>query len=127
MRAMNGRSLMTATVLVMVAGFLIVSDSGCSKKTVQSGGDVRSSEPGTAKAGRSAGGGDTGGGGTGGVSPSFPDTTMAGRGQEGRQEGAKEGWIRSQAARVRRGSGSVAAVPWWPRPTPTPRRVKSKK
>ncbi len=109
-QARNGRSPLAAIAVAAVAGFLIVGGFGCSKKTVQSGGDVRSSEAGAAKAGGGIGGGDTRagdtggsgtpgggmagsgtpGGGVGGVSPSFPDTTIASHSQRG-QEPATEG------------------------------------
>lgn len=55
----------------VLAGLLLVVVPGCSKKSVQSGGDTQSSQAGAAKSvpGASASG----------VSPSFPDTSLAGR------------------------------------------------
>ncbi|KAF4516099.1 hypothetical protein B566_EDAN000337 [Ephemera danica] len=50
---------------------------GCSKKSVQSGGDTQSSQAGMAKGTPGAGG--TGGSTGGGVSSNFPDTSLAGR------------------------------------------------
>jgi peptidoglycan-associated lipoprotein len=102
MKARNGRSLMAAIAVAAVAGFLIVGEFGCSKKTVQSGGDVRSSEAGAAKAGGGAGGGEpgggmaggvapgggprggdgTGGGSMGGVNPNFPDISVGAHGSD---------------------------------------------
>ncbi|MEQ1793617.1 MAG: peptidoglycan-associated lipoprotein Pal [Nitrospira sp.] len=58
----------------MLAGLLLVAVPGCSKKSVQSGGDSQSSQAGMAK-GTPGAGGSTGGG----VSPNFPDTSLAGR------------------------------------------------
>ena len=58
----------------MLAGLLLVTVPGCSKKSVQSGGDTQSSQSGMAK-GAPGAGGATGGG----VSSNFPDTSLAGR------------------------------------------------
>ncbi len=67
----------------MLAGLLLVTMPGCSKKSVQSGGDTQSSQAGMAKGTSGAGGigGPTGSGGStgGGVSSNFPDTSLAGR------------------------------------------------
>ena len=55
--------------LALIAGVLLIGAPGCSKKSVQSGGDSQSSQPGVAKSG---------------TTPSdFPSTTLAGRGDEG--------------------------------------------
>ena len=67
----------------MLAGLLLVTMPGCSKKSVQSGGDTQSSQAGMAKGTPGAGGsvgsvGSTGSAG-GGVSSNFPDTSLAGR------------------------------------------------
>lgn len=64
----------------MIAGLLMMSVPGCSKKSVQSGGDAQSSKQGVAKgsAGASGAGGDTFGGSSGtGVGSNFPDTTLS--------------------------------------------------
>jgi peptidoglycan-associated lipoprotein len=58
----------------MLAGLLLVTMPGCSKKSVQSGGDTQSSQAGMAK-GTPGAGGSAGGG----VSSNFPDTSLAGR------------------------------------------------
>ncbi len=70
----------------MLAGLLLVTMPGCSKKSVQSGGDTQSSQAGMAKGAPGAGGsGDLSGplgsaGSVGdGVSSNFPDTSLAGR------------------------------------------------
>ena len=70
----------------MLAGLLLVTMPGCSKKSVQSGGDTQSSQAGMAKGAPGAGGtgGSTGSAGSagstgGGVSSNFPDTSLAGR------------------------------------------------
>lgn len=67
----------------MLAGLLLVTMPGCSKKSVQSGGDTQSSQAGMAKGTSGAGGlgGPTGSAGStgGGVSSNFPDTSLAGR------------------------------------------------
>jgi peptidoglycan-associated lipoprotein len=67
----------------MLAGLLLVTMPGCSKKSVQSGGDTQSSQAGMAKGTPGAGGtgGSTGSSGStgGGVSSNFPDTSLAGR------------------------------------------------
>ena len=63
-----------------LAGLLLVTMPGCSKKSVQSGGDTQSSQSGMGKGTPGAGG--TGGSGDstgGGVSSNFPDTSLAGR------------------------------------------------
>ena len=64
----------------MLAGLLLVTMPGCSKKSVQSGGDTQSSQAGMAKGTPGAGGSarSTGSAG-GGVSSNFPDTSLAGR------------------------------------------------
>ena len=67
----------------MLAGLLLVTMPGCSKKSVQSGGDTQSSQAGMAKGAPGAGGtaGTAGSAGStgGGVSSNFPDTSLAGR------------------------------------------------
>ena len=64
----------------MLAGLLLVTMPGCSKKSVQSGGDTQSSQAGMAKGTPGAGGtGGSGGSTGGGVSSNFPDTSLAGR------------------------------------------------
>ncbi|ULA64799.1 MAG: Peptidoglycan-associated protein [Nitrospira sp.] len=73
----------------MLAGLLLVTMPGCSKKSVQSGGDTQSSQAGMAKGTPGAGGsgelsgplGSAGSAGSadGGVSSNFPDTSLAGR------------------------------------------------
>lgn len=61
----------------MLAGLLLVTMPGCSKKSVQSGGDTQSSQSDMGKGTPGAGG--TGGSTGGGVSSNFPDTSLAGR------------------------------------------------
>lgn len=61
----------------MLAGLLLVTMPGCSKKSVQSGGDTQSSQAGMAKGTPGAGG--SAGSAGGGVSSNFPDTSLAGR------------------------------------------------
>lgn len=61
----------------MLAGLLLVTMPGCSKKSVQSGGDTQSSQAGMAKGTPGAGG--SAGSPGGGVSSNFPDTSLAGR------------------------------------------------
>lgn len=81
--------------LALVAGLLLVGAPGCSKKSVQSGGDTQSSEQGMAKSGGpgmtgpggiSGGGPGSGPGGGPGSGPggvgSFPSTELAGRGED---------------------------------------------
>ncbi|MBX9657059.1 MAG: peptidoglycan-associated lipoprotein Pal [Nitrospiraceae bacterium] len=64
----------------MLAGLLLVTMPGCSKKSVQSGGDTQSSQAGMAKGTPGAGGtGGSTGSSSGGVSSNFPDTSLAGR------------------------------------------------
>lgn len=64
----------------VLAGLLLVTMPGCSKKSVQSGGDTQSSQAGMAKGTPGAGGtGGSGGSTGGGVSSNFPDTSLAGR------------------------------------------------
>ena len=64
----------------MLAGLLLVTMPGCSKKSVQSGGDTQSSQAGMAKGTPGAGGtGGSAGSAGGGVSSNFPDTSLAGR------------------------------------------------
>ena len=61
----------------MLAGLLLVTAPGCSKKSVQSGGDTQSSQSGAGKGAPGMGGtsGSTGSG----VGSNFPDTSLAGR------------------------------------------------
>ncbi|MFO0707050.1 MAG: peptidoglycan-associated lipoprotein Pal [Nitrospira sp.] len=66
----------------VLAGLLLVTVPGCSKKSVQSGGDTQSSQSGLAKGSPDAGGlaGAGGpGGSSGGVGSNFPDTSLSGR------------------------------------------------
>ena len=64
----------------VLAGLLLVTMPGCSKKSVQSGGDTQSSQAGMAKGTPGAGGiGGPAGSTGGGVSSNFPDTSLAGR------------------------------------------------
>jgi peptidoglycan-associated lipoprotein len=64
----------------VLAGLLLVTMPGCSKKSVQSGGDTQSSQAGMAKGTPGTGGtGGSGGSTGGGVSSNFPDTSLAGR------------------------------------------------
>ena len=62
--------------LPMIAGLLLMAVPGCSKKSVQSGGDEQSSKQG---AKGSAGAGGAEGGPTGGIGSNFPDTTLSNR------------------------------------------------
>lgn len=74
------RATLSQWSIPMLAGLLLVTMPGCSKKSVQSGGDTQSSQSGMGKGTPSAGG--TGGSGDstgGGVSSNFPDTSLAGR------------------------------------------------
>jgi len=74
------RATLSQWSIPMLAGLLLVTMPGCSKKSVQSGGDTQSSQSGMAKGTPGAGGigGPTGSTG-GGVSSNFPDTSLAGR------------------------------------------------
>ena len=63
----------------VLAGLLLVTVPGCSKKSVQSGGDTQSSQSGLAKGGSDAGGLAGAGGSGGGVGSNFPDTSLSGR------------------------------------------------
>lgn len=82
----------------LLMGMALLGMTGCSKKTVQSGGDTQSSHAGMAKgSGAATGAGSSSGAGTGagrtpdgvsaapseggrsGVSPNFPDTSLSGR------------------------------------------------
>lgn len=63
----------------VLAGLLLVTVPGCSKKSVQSGGDTQSSQSGLAKGGSDAGGLAGAGGSSGGVGSNFPDTSLSGR------------------------------------------------
>ena len=58
------RTTLSQWSIPMLAGLLLVTVPGCSKKSVQSGGDTQSSQSGLA---------------SGGVSSNFPDTSLAGR------------------------------------------------
>ena len=74
------RATLSQWSIPMLAGLLLVTVPGCSKKSVQSGGDTQSSQSGMGKGTPGAGG--TGGSGDstgGGVSSNFPDTSLAGR------------------------------------------------
>lgn len=74
------RATLSQWSIPMLAGLLLVTMPGCSKKSVQSGGDTQSSQSGMGKGTPGAGG--TGGSGDstgGGVSSNFPDTSLAGR------------------------------------------------
>ena len=89
------RATLSQWSIPMLAGLLLVTMPGCSKKSVQSGGDTQSSQSGMAKGASGAGGsagsaGSAGGSGSsglsagsepsgGGVSSNFPDTSLAGR------------------------------------------------
>jgi peptidoglycan-associated lipoprotein len=77
------RATLSQWSIPMLAGLLLVTMPGCSKKSVQSGGDTQSSQSGMAKGAPGAGGigGPTGSAGStgGGVSSNFPDTSLAGR------------------------------------------------
>lgn len=63
--------------LPMMAGLLLMAGPGCSKKSVQSGGDTQSSRQGAAQG--STGTGADGGTGGEGVGSNFPDTTLSNR------------------------------------------------
>jgi peptidoglycan-associated lipoprotein len=74
------RATLSQWSIPMLAALLLVTMPGCSKKSVQSGGDTQSSQSGMGKGTPGAGG--TGGSGDstgGGVSSNFPDTSLAGR------------------------------------------------
>ena len=74
------RATLSQWSIPMLAGLLLVTMPGCSKKSVQSGGDTQSSQSGMGKGTPGAGGtGGSGGSTGGGVSSNFPDTSLAGR------------------------------------------------
>lgn len=75
------RATLAQWSIPMLAGLLLVTMPGCSKKSVQSGGDTQSSQAGMAKGTPGAGGigGSPDGSTGGGVSSNFPDTSLAGR------------------------------------------------
>lgn len=73
------RATLSQWSIPMLAGLLLVTVPGCSKKSVQSGGDTQSSQSGLAKGAPGAGGAGGAGGTSGGVSSNFPDTSLAGR------------------------------------------------
>lgn len=74
------RATLSQWSIPMLAGLLLVTVPGCSKKSVQSGGDTQSSQSGLAKGTPGAGGiGGASGSTGGGVSSNFPDTSLAGR------------------------------------------------
>ena len=60
--------------LPLIIGLFLTGMPGCSKKAVQSGGDVQSSQQGLAK-----GSEEMGGSGKGSANPNFPDTALSGR------------------------------------------------
>lgn len=81
--------------LTVVVGVMLVSLSGCSKKSIQSGGDTQAAERGMAKSGSSAsippstgssmpGGssGSTGSSGSGGMGSTFPDLSLSSKAQD---------------------------------------------
>lgn len=72
------RATLSQWSIPMLAGLLLVTMPGCSKKSVQSGGDTQSSQSGMGK-GTPGAGGSTGNAPGGGVSSNFPDTSLAGR------------------------------------------------
>lgn len=72
------RATLSQWSIPMLAGLLLVTVPGCSKKSVQSGGDTQSSQSGMGK-GNPGAGGSTGSASGGGVSSNFPDTSLAGR------------------------------------------------
>lgn len=72
------RATLSQWSIPMLAGLLLVTMPGCSKKSVQSGGDTQSSQSGMGK-GTPGAGGSTGNASGGGVSSNFPDTSLAGR------------------------------------------------
>jgi peptidoglycan-associated lipoprotein len=75
----------TTVCLSLVLGLLVTAAPGCSKKTLQSGGDTQSSRQGVSKgapsdvAGSPGPSGSASGGTTGGVSQNFPDTSLSNR------------------------------------------------
>jgi peptidoglycan-associated lipoprotein len=72
------RATLSQWSIPMLVGLLLVTMPGCSKKSVQSGGDTQSSQSGMGK-GTPGAGGSTGNAPGGGVSSNFPDTSLAGR------------------------------------------------
>ncbi len=81
--------------LTVVVGIMLVSLSGCSKKSIQSGGDTQAAERGMAKSGSSApmtpntgssmpGGsnGPMGSSGSGGMGSTFPDLSLSSKAQD---------------------------------------------
>ena len=82
--------------LTVVVGVMLVSLSGCSKKSIQSGGDTQAAERGMAKSGSSSppsssgsmpGGssgsmGPSGSSGSGGMGSTFPDLSLSSKAQD---------------------------------------------
>jgi len=66
------KKLQATICLLLTLGVVALGISGCSKKSVQSGGDTQSSQQEMAKGSERAT--------EGGASPNFPDTTLSGRG-----------------------------------------------
>ncbi len=103
---MNARSF--AACLVVMLGVMMVTGTGCSKKSVQAGSGSKSSEERLAKSrsgslasgeslnegslGMSGGAGDTKQG--AGASSSFPDLTVSGRGTDAASAGSEGGGLR---------------------------------
>lgn len=69
------KRLQTTICVPLILGMAVLGITGCSKKTLQSGGDAQSSQQGMAK----TGGGTSEGAAKGGASPNFPDTSLSGR------------------------------------------------
>jgi len=95
-----------STCVVFAATVVLIGLPGCSKKTVQSGGDTQASQQGSARSGGAGGSG--GSGGSSGSSPSgvgsFPDTSLQSGG------GGLKGLDKNPAEeRVGAGGGSLLA------------------
>lgn len=89
--------------LTVVVGMLLVIQGGCSKKSIQSGGDAQSSERGMAKSGGPAPSamgsmgsmgstGSTGGGGYDAPSATFPDLSLSSKPQDEPESGSLRGF-----------------------------------
>ena len=80
--------------LTVAVGMLFVVQGGCSKKSIQSGGDAQSTERGMAKSGGPAPSamGSTGGGGFDAPSTTFPDLSLSSKPQDEPESGGLRGF-----------------------------------
>ena len=91
-------TIRVATIgLTVVVGMLLVIQGGCSKKSIQSGGDAQSSERGMAKSGGPAPSamgsmGSTGGNGLDAPSATFPDLSLSSKPQDEPESGGLRGF-----------------------------------